>query len=439
MRVLLYTLGCKLNQCESEAIADSFTQHGFEVVHPQQKADLCIINSCTVTTKAEQKARRMVRKYASEDQKPVVLITGCYAQMEKEALKTLGERVVVVSLDDKPALLQLPLFLTHTHIASIDLLTAVKEFASQLDSQKSTPFDYYANSFTFHSRAFLKIQDGCDNRCSYCRVSIARGKAVSLESSEVISRVKTLEQSGFKEIVLTGVNISAYESGTMNLTSLIEAILDNTSDSVRIRLSSLEPDRLDSSLIELFREKRIQPHFHLPIQTASNVVLQRVNREYDVDRLYEVVRQLREVKQDPFIAADMITGLPAESDIEFEKSLNVLRELDISQLHVFPYSPRPDTELFDARDKSPESVRDQRAKRLRDLSTVHYRRYQERQVGSQAEIILEQEREGIWRGVTGNYLRIEVVNVPKEAQKGDLYQVSIHRDRKNQLIASIVS
>ncbi|MFA5569994.1 MAG: tRNA (N(6)-L-threonylcarbamoyladenosine(37)-C(2))-methylthiotransferase MtaB [Sphaerochaetaceae bacterium] len=425
MNVHIYTLGCKLNQCESEAIADSFTHHGFDVVNSSTPADLYIINTCTVTSKAEQKARRMIRKFASQEHHPTVLVTGCYAQMEKEELESIASKIVVVSLDDKPSLLQLPLYLRNAHIAQLELYDAVFTFAQEHNAVEVSPFEYDAASFSFHSRAFVKIQDGCDNQCAFCRVSVARGKARSLHHDDVLKRIELLQQEGLKEVVLTGVNISAYESEHIDLATLLQRLLDSIGDDVRIRLSSLEPDRLDDKLIEVCRDPRVQPHFHLPIQSASNVVLQRVNRHYDVKRLYDAFAQLRSVKDDPFIAADVIAGLPAEDDVEFEKSFEVLQQLDVSQLHVFPYSPRPQTDLYDATDRSPEYVRDQRAKRLRDLSHIHYRRYVNRHVDKQVEVILEKQHGKMWKALSSNYIHLWVEDLSSNYQRGDLVNVTL--------------
>lgn len=438
MRVLVYTLGCKLNQCESEAIADAFVKEGFPVVTAEETADLCIVNTCTVTGKAEQKARRMIRKFASEEHRPVVLVTGCYAQMEAEELKSLAERVVVVSLDEKPSLLGLPRMLAERLVAGVDLLDAVVACTAQDPGCKSDagPFDYDAATFSFHSRAFLKIQDGCDNACAYCRVTIARGMAVSLGHDEVLRRSLVLQGEGYREIVLTGVNISAYRSEGFDLALLLELLLKNLGTHMRIRLSSLEPDRLESHLMDLFSDRRIQPHFHIPVQSASDVVLRRVGRNYDVGRLIDSVETLRRVKEDPFIAADMITGLPGETDEEFARSLEVVRSLDISQMHVFPFSPRPGTALHGARDRVPESVRDERARLLRDLSTVHLRRYMERQIGRNAEVILEKQSGELWSGLTGNYLHVRVSDVPHDLARGDLVVVTLERDNRTRLPAA---
>lgn len=427
MKVLVYTLGCKLNQCESEAIADSFAREGFTVVGPSDRADLCIVNTCTVTGKAEQKARRMIRKYAAEEQRPVVLVTGCYAQMERQALERLADRVVVVSLDDKPSLLGLPGMLAGRVTARIDLLDAVREFTVKEDSfgkrRVVSPFDYDAVAFTYHSRAFLKIQDGCDNACAYCRVTIARGPAVSLGLDEVVRRAVALEAKGYREIVLTGVNISAYRSGDSALSDLIDILLATLGPDVRIRLSSLEPDMLDDNLIGRFADRRIQPHFHLPVQSGSDAVLLRANRHYDVARLIDAIHALRRMKQDPFIAADIITGLPGETDSEFARTVDVIRATDLSRLHVFPFSPRPQTAFCNAPDQVPENVRSERARFLRDLSAIHLRRYMDRQTGRNAEVIVEENTKGTWTGLTGNYLKVRLTDTPPDIRRGALLPV----------------
>jgi threonylcarbamoyladenosine tRNA methylthiotransferase MtaB len=432
MKVTIFTLGCKLNQCESEAIADSFAKEGFEVVPTDGNADLYIVNTCTVTAKAEQKGRRMIRKFAKEKQVPLVLVTGCYAQLEKEELQQLSERVVVVSLDDKPSLLSLPQFLANRLVADLPLKETILEFVktklNEEDKIATSPFDYDATAFSFHSRAFLKIQDGCDNECAFCRVTIARGDAISLEHEEVVKRSLLLVDQGYKEIVLTGVNISAYKSDALNLASLLTLLLEKLPQDVRIRLSSLEPDRLDDSLIDLFSDKRIQSHFHLPIQSASDIVLQKVNRLYDVKRLYAVVASLRRVKNNPFIAADIITGLPGESDEEFEKSFNVLKDLSLSQLHVFPFSIRPQTALFETKERVPERIRDERAQILRTYSANQMRLYTESYVGKVVEVVLEDKKERYWNAISGNYLKVKVPHQSALFRRGALVEVLLEKE-----------
>ena len=438
MRVVIYTLGCKLNQCESEAIAAAFKEEGFTIVAPTEKADLYIINTCTVTSKAEQKARRMIRKFAQEGDEPTLLITGCYAQLEAETLQKVAKRVVVISLDDKPSLLTLPAYLAASHIGQIDLFDALKEFAKGEKGTLISPFDYEATSFTYHSRAFLKIQDGCDNSCGYCRVSIARGEARSLASQEVIRRTLELEGEGFHEVVLTGVNISAYQDGETNLSQLLKTLLKATGSETRLRLSSLEPDRLSDQLIEVCGDPKIQGHFHLPLQSGSPAVLERVNRHYSLSQVEDLIVKLRQVKDDPFIAADIITGLPGEGDEEFARSLEFYKRNEFSQFHVFPFSPRPQTPLYEAKDRVSESVRDERAKIVRDLSTVHYRRYKSRQIGRSLEAIVEQQQGNRWFGLTGNYLKVALIGLPEGTKRGDLVKVIIGAGENSSILSAKV-
>ncbi len=424
MNVRIYTLGCKLNQCESEAIADAFAHQGFELTQRDEESDIYIINTCTVTTKAEQKARRMIRLYNRMNPRAAIVITGCYAQMEKELLEMLSDRVVVISLDDKPKLLTLPEHLSKRLIADFDLVEAIRDSFTAVETD-STSFDYDAASFSYHSRAFLKIQDGCDNSCAYCRVTIARGDSRSLSHQEVLERMLALVSSGYREIVLTGVNISAYRDGQMGLDHLLEFLLANLDESVRIRLSSLEPDFFSPLFYEVLKDPRIQPHFHLPIQSLSDRVLERVDRHYTRDVVADVVKNLNRVKESPFIAADIITGLPSEGDEEFEATCEGLKELALTQLHVFPFSPRPGTPLETASDKVPEYKRDERAQKLRSLSAVHLRRYMRDQVGRRVEVLLEKRKGGTLTGICGNYLKVEIQNAPLDLDEGALIEATL--------------
>ncbi|MEA4859290.1 MAG: tRNA (N(6)-L-threonylcarbamoyladenosine(37)-C(2))-methylthiotransferase MtaB [Sphaerochaeta sp.] len=413
MNVCVYTLGCRLNQCESEAIADSFAKQGFTIVGEQQHADLYVVNTCTVTSKAEQKARRMIRKFAST---AVTLATGCYAQVNEEELKQLSENVIVVPLEKKAHLLKLAEHLKASVVAGMDL----KQGCLSFSDGKASVFDYDAASFSYHSRAYLKIQDGCDNSCAYCRVHIARGKAVSLGSGEVIARALALEEAGFQEIMLTGVNLTMYDHEKEGLGGLLELLLARLSDRVRLRLSSLEPDHIDERLLDVLKDPRMQPHFHIPVQSGSDRILQKVDRKYSISELSRILDRLRMAKSDPFLAADIITGLPGEREEDFEETYRFVKEQMFSQLHVFPFSPRPDTPLFKAGDRVPESVRDERALRLRTLSSALHHTYQLDQVGKQAEVILQNRKGGHWYGLSGNYLDVKVLCAPPFAREGML-------------------
>ena len=414
MNVCVYTLGCRLNQCESEAISDSFVREGFSVVGEEESASLCIVNTCTVTSKAEQKARRMIRLFAKRAE--AVVVTGCYAEMNADELKKLGDNVTVVPLVKKASLLELASHIKTSLMAGATLSESVESFADH----DASPFSYRAESFSYHSRSYLKIQEGCDNECAYCRVHVARGKSQSLERGEVIKRALELEAAGFSEIVLTGVNLTMYDHEGEGLGGLLLELLPTLKETTRIRLSSMEPDHIDERLIEACSDVRMHPHFHIPLQSASDRVLKRVNRKYSASHLEWVIDELRRVKDDPFIACDVITGLPSETAEDFEITRSFLEEKGFAALHVFPFSPRPDTPLANPRDRVEERVRDERAAVLRKLSAELSDAYISRQIGKHGEVLLETRKDGAFYGTTGNYLKVRIENVPLSAQRGQL-------------------
>ncbi len=413
MNICVYTLGCRLNQCESEAIADSFSKEGFKVVREDEESDLYLVNTCTVTAKAEQKARRMIRLFARRS--PVV-VTGCYAQMAEEELKKLGENIVIVPLVRKAGLLKLAGHIKAAMESGMPLMQALESFIEP----DGGLFDYQASSFSYHSRAYLKVQDGCDNECGYCRVHIARGHSLSLGREEVIKRALELEEAGFNEIVLTGVNLTMYDHEGEGLGGMMLDLIPRLKDTTRLRLSSMEPDHIDERLIMAVSSHKVHPHFHIPLQSASDKVLQRSNRKYSREHLEWVIKRLREVKDDPFIACDVIAGLPAEGEEEFEETYNFLKDNAFSAFHVFPFSPRPDTALYKAKDRCEERVRDERAERLRELSSQLEESYIKRQIGRNLEVLLESRKEGTFTGTTGNYLKVRVENIPAFAKRGDI-------------------
>ncbi len=411
MRVFIYTLGCRLNQCESEAIADSFKENGWDVLKESKDAELIIVNTCAVTSKAEQKARRMIRLF-SEDNKTVI-VSGCYAENSKEEIEKLGDKIVVFSLSNKASLLKLA-----PSLKGVDESSLFERIKSFKDCPSSV-FDYNPSSFSYHSRAYLKVQDGCDNSCGYCKTTIVRGPSRFLDSSEVVKRVLKLESEGFHEVMLTGVNLTNYDHNGRGLGGLLSEILKNVGPDIRFRLSSMEPDGVDDLLLEQIKDPRVFPHFHIPIQTASDRVLQIVGRKYSISHVEYIIKKLREIKDDPFIGCDVIAGLPGESEEDAEITYNFLEKNNFSSFHVFPYSPREGTPLFNSKLKIEERVRDERAERLRELSQRQSRDYIFRQKGKATEIIAEKNGEG----TTGNYLKAKIIAPPSfTIKEGELYK-----------------
>ncbi len=431
VRAGFYTLGCKLNQVESEALASSFRSQGFCVSPVSEKADLFIINSCTVTSKSEQKTRRMIRKFSSENPDSVLIVTGCYAEMDPDKIKNIDPDIIVLSNENKDILLDLPLEITGRPGKKKDWMRDLRKRIDKLlaGKDKNAPcasFRFNTNFYNFHARAFLKIQDGCDNKCSYCRVTLARGKSVSYGSDEIIKRIRAVEGNGYSEVVLTGVNICSYREAGMTLSDLVQKILDNT-DSIRLRLSSLEPDTIDEKLSRVLKSKRICPHFHISLQSGSDDVLKLMKRKYLADKITEGVSFLRKIHEDPFIGADVIAGFPGETEEDFKTTYDLVEKLEFSDIHVFKYSSRPGTSAASMENHIPEIIKKRRVKLLNELSKRLLREYTKRWAGRYVDVVIEDEvNSGEWRGVSENYLRLIVRNVPEEyGHSGKICRVRI--------------
>ncbi len=429
LKAAFFTLGCKLNQCETEAISGAFSSAGFSVCSFSEKALVYVVNSCTVTSKSEQKARRVIRKISREVPDSLLIVTGCYAQMEPGGLRELGPNVLVISLDNKDLILDLAAWMGTLTEGELreggNLLSKVRYWLACREGGHADPsrrFRFAAADFNFHARAFLKIQDGCNHRCAYCRVCLARGASVSLEGREVLARLKQLDDQGYREVVLTGVNIDSWRDKTMTLSDLLSKILDRQGR-FRIRLSSLEPGTLLCRDLSVLSHPRICPHFHISAQSGSSGVLRRMNRPYDASALTEAVQSLRALKDDPFLAADVIAGFPGESDRDHETSLALFQKLGLAKIHVFPFSPRPGTAAWTMGPAVPERIRDQRTRELRALSARGARVYREAQRGRRLSLLLEEFRGGagggFWVGTSENYQKIRLPGHSRLA-KGNL-------------------
>jgi threonylcarbamoyladenosine tRNA methylthiotransferase MtaB len=411
-RVAFHTFGCKLNQFETEALASAFSACGCMPVSADQEADVFVINTCTVTSRADHKARTMIRAIARRCPSAPIFVTGCSAETETKALAELAGNVRVVPQSEKSRLLGLPRALVEALDAgavSTDRLLALVPAGAPTD-----PFALTASHFRFHTRAFLKIQDGCDCRCAYCRVPLARGRSVSLGLEEVLKRASALESQGWREIVLTGVNISAWRADGTTLPGLLREVLRCTSRS-RIRLTSLEPESLTPALVEVLAEPRICPHFHVPVQSGSDEVLARMGRRYNAGGVFDGIRRLRDARDDPFVAADMLVGFPGETSEDFRQTSDMVRRLEFAALHVFPFSPRPGTIAAAMQPVIPERIRRERARELAALAQLSGAAYARRWVGREVEVLLEGRGGARPVGVSANYLKVAVSGVPRDA------------------------
>ena len=434
LRVAFHTLGCKLNQLETESFADSFARKG-AIVLPFDSdgagADLVVINTCTVTGKAEHKARRAIRLALVANPEAVVLITGCYAQVEAEALGELDARALVLSGSAKDAVLGLPAWLASRR-DSADLLSELREWltgvcglGSGADRGAGDRFAYNPGSFAFHSRPALKVQDGCDNACTFCRVRIARGRASSLAAGEVLARARALEDAGRAEIVLTGVNLSQYRDDELDLPGLLRLLVAGT-ERVAFRLSSYEPDRIDSSFLDAFAHPRIRPHLHLAVQSGADPVLAGMGRRYRRSDVLGAVSALRRVRNDPFIAADFIAGFPGETDADAAATLELARECDFAWIHAFRFSARPGTTAASLPGQLRKNLSSERAENLSSLGKAGRKAYVDRWIGAEVSAVLENARDSSATGATtDNYLRLMVRGLPEGLRPGQAMECLI--------------
>jgi threonylcarbamoyladenosine tRNA methylthiotransferase MtaB len=413
----IYTLGCKLNQLESEAIAASFRDAGFTVNPWGEGADILVVNTCTVTSMAEQKARRIIRKLLKDNPASRVIVTGCYAQLEAEKIAALEEkpagpagegRLFVVPGDLKHALLDLPRRMDAGETPDPVLF---REGALPRGATiRTDPFAFNAPALSFHSRPFLKIQDGCDHACAYCRVRIARGSSVSLDGDTILRRLQSLEEGGYAEAVLTGVNISQYRDGRLGgLEGLITFLLGNTRR-IALRLSSLEPEAVTEDLLSVLGERRIRPHFHLSLQSGSNRVLSQMGRLYTAEEAGEAAEKLRALKGDPFLACDIIAGFPGESGEDFARTMELCGRIGFAWIHPFPYSPRPETPAFGFKDQVSRAEISGRVEALGSLARQGRAAYISRWLGRTVEAIPERFAGpgpgGSVPAVSENYLKV---------------------------------
>jgi threonylcarbamoyladenosine tRNA methylthiotransferase MtaB len=400
LRVALRTLGCKVNRSESEGFAEALAQRGIAVSADQAGADAIIVNTCTVTGEADAKARKEIRRALVATSGPV-FVTGCLAALDGDGLRALDPRVVVET--DRQALPGTVVRMMHA--------AACAPLAPSPRSIRSLA----------RTRALIKVQDGCDNRCSYCIVPDARGVPRSVGADEIVERVEALHHRGAAEVVLTGVNIGRYsDAGATDLAALIERIA--STGIRRIRLSSIEPPDLDDRLLAVLASARaVAPHLHVPLQSGSDRTLRAMGRRYDTAEYADMLRRARAVLPGLAVTTDVIAGFPDESDADFERSLAYVGACGFTKLHVFRYSARAGTPAAASPEQVAACVKSERAERLRDLGSRLEASHAGARAGTRAMLLLEESAHGVTRGTTEDYLRV-IADLPG-ASAGDLVPV----------------
>lgn len=408
-KVAFYTLGCKLNFSETSTIARSFTEEGFDRVDFSEVADIYVINTCSVTENADKRFKSIVKQSQKANEDAIVIGVGCYAQLKPEELAAVDGVDLVLGATEK--------FNVTSYINDLLENPARGEGSGQVHACEIEDADFYVGSYSIgdRTRAFLKVQDGCDYKCTYCTIPLARGISRSDTLQNVIKNATEISAQGIKEIVLTGVNIGDYGKGEFGNKkhehTFLELVteLDKVEGIERLRISSIEPNLLKNETIDVVAKSRaFVPHFHIPLQSGSNEILGKMKRRYRRELYIDRVAKIKEVMPHACIGVDVIVGFPGETDEHFIESYNFLNELDISYLHVFTYSERDNTEAAVMEGVIPKNVRAKRSKMLRGLSAKMRRAFYEGQIGSRRTVLFEGEnKEGYIHGFTENYVKVK--------------------------------
>lgn len=401
-KIGLTTLGCKVNQCDSAALIQNLQSVNFTLVPFSSFADFYIINTCTVTAFADFQARQLVRRALHTNPEARVIVTGCYAQTQPGELADIDGITCIVGNDQKhliPELLRNP--------ARYSQRILVRDIFQQNQLPAAS-----ASGLAGRTRAFFKIQDGCDAFCSYCIVPFARGKSRSLPVRDVLSGIQDFVRQGYLEIVLTGIHLGQYGHDLqprMELTEMLKTLLSQN-PKVRFRLSSIEPNEISEKLIDLFREhEHLCPHLHIPLQSGDDSVLERMKRHYDSAFYRALIEKVAQTVADIAIGVDVMVGFPGEGEKEFVHTLNLLSDLPAAYLHIFPYSERPGTAALTLQPKVPQKTKKERAAILRELSAKKRETFSREFIGKTLPVLVEQTRDkktGLHKGFSHNYLPV---------------------------------
>ena len=402
MKIAFYTLGCKVNQYETQALEQLVTQRGHSLVPFEEAADAYVINTCTVTAVSDKKSRQVIRRARKAAPDAVIAVCGCYPQTHPDDVEKLGVDLISGTGD---------------RTGFVDLLErewSDRQPITALDDafQRRTFEPLPAGGLEGRTRAMLKMEDGCVNFCSYCIIPYARGRVRSLPLADCVRQARELEAAGYREIVLTGIEISSWGQdleGKPELIEAIEAICQGLSPDTRVRLGSLEPRTITPDFCRRAAAlPNLCPHFHLSMQSGCDTVLARMNRKYDSNRYYESVKFLHEVYDRPAITTDLIVGFPGETEEEFQQTLDFIQKCAFSAMHIFPYSKRPGTPAAKLPGQVLNAVKEERAHRAAQIARTMQDAYLDSWVGETVPVLFEEERDGLWRGHTTRYCEVTV-------------------------------
>ncbi len=402
-KVAFYTLGCKVNQYESNAMAQKFIENGYQICEINENPDVVVVNTCTVTNIADRKSRQILRKVKDENPASVIVAVGCYVQVAKDDVDKMKEIDLCLGNVEKK-----------------DIVTKVEECLKKHQKENSQIFDVNKETefqemgsitFSEKTRATVKVQDGCNNFCTYCLIPYARGRIRSRKKENVIKEVKEIAQKGIKEIVITGIHIASYGKDFENNYRLIDLLEDlNQIEGIeRIRLGSLEPTIVTEEFAKrLSKLDSICNQFHLSLQSGCDDTLKRMNRKYSCEEFLKVTEILRKYFKDVNLTTDIIVGFPGETNEEFEKTYKFLSKINFYKMHVFKYSPREGTIAAKMTNQVDGTIKEERSQKLIKLSNQNEQNYNKNYIGKVVEVLFEEEKDGLWSGYTKNYVRVFV-------------------------------
>lgn len=427
--VASFALGCKVNQVESEAIAEAFAEKGYNIVSIDEKADIYVINTCTVTNFGDKKSRQIIRRVKRQNPEAIVVVTGCYAQTAAEEIKKIDGINIVMGTKGRNSVVE--------EVEKYSVEKGIVDTVGEIMAEKLfEPISIH--KLAGRTRAYLKIQDGCSQFCSYCIIPYARGPVRSRQEDEVIKEVESLAQNGFKEVVLTGIHVASYgkDLHTTNLLEIIKKV-HSINGIERIRFSSIEPNVVTEEFMkELSLLKKVCRHFHLSLQSGCDRTLKAMNRKYTAEKYFNAVEIIRKYWPDAAITTDIIVGFPGETDDDFEECCAFARNVGFSKIHVFPYSPKKGTPAAEMANQIHPQVKESRSKRLIALSDAMADSFIEKFIGEKVEVLFEQRLEnGFFEGHTSNY--ISVLVECSEDIKNKIFNVKLTKVEKEKAFGEI--
>lgn len=420
--VSFYTLGCKVNQYETNAMEQQFIKNNYEIVENTQKADIYVINTCTVTNMAERKSRQMLRRVKEINPSAVLVVCGCYAQVAKNELEQIPEIDIILGINEKNEIVQI----VENYMEKMAEQDKRSQEAEIDDVSKQKEFlDFGDVTYTEKNRAVVKVQDGCNMFCSYCIIPYARGRIRSRKIESVVSEIEKIAKEEIKEVVITGIHVASYgkdfdnenTSKKIRLIDLLEAI--NKIDGIdRIRLSSLEPTIVDEEFAtRLSKLDKICDHFHLSLQSGCDETLKRMNRKYTTQIYRDAVATLRKYYPEASFTTDVIVGFPGETDEEFVKTYEFLKEIDFYRLHVFKYSPRRGTVAQKMPNQIDGNKKEERSNKLIELSNSTENKHNQSYIGKTVKVLFEEFEDGFFKGHTTNYMMVKVAGEEEQSDK----------------------